>query len=266
MLLIAGLHRPLFAALGLKSFDSIAAAFGPAQRPGRSTVFVQPYTLSAPDGSSLPIFYKQYFHSTPSLAFLGRPSKARRERDSYEVFSRLNLRCAEWIVCGEQRDRIGRLRSAFIITRAVPDAVDLIEFMTKRCPVKSSPAHARARRAVLRQLAEMTRAIHHAGFFHNDLYWRNVLVSCSSPRSPQVWWIDCPRGQFDRWSPWRQRRRLKDLAGLDKCGSQYCTRSERLDFAKTYLGKKSLDAETLTLARDVTRYRRERWPEDWHGR
>ena len=59
---------------------------------------------------------------------------------------------------------------------------------------------------------------------------------------------------------------LKDLAGLDKCGSQYCTRSERLDFAKTYLGKKSIDPETLTLARDVTRYRRERWPEDWNGR
>ena len=266
MLLIAGLHRPLFAALGLKSFDSIAAAFGPAQRPKKSTVFVQPRTLSAPDGSSLPIFYKQYFHSTPSLAFLGRPSKARRERDSYEVFSRLNLRGAEWVACGEQRDKMGRLRSAFIITRAVPDAVGLIEFMSERFPANSGTANARSRRAVLRQLAEMARAIHQAGFFHNDLYWRNILVSLEKNRPPLVWWIDCPRGQFDRWSPWRRRRLLKDLAGLDKCGSQYCTRSERLDFAKAYLGKKSLDMETLTLARDVTRYRRERWPEDWDGR
>ena len=142
---------------------------------------------------------------------------------------------------------MGRLRSAFIITRAIPDATGLIEFMSQRCPAASGAANAQSRRAVLRQLAEMTRAIHQAGFFHNDLYWRNILVSLEKNRPPLVWWIDCPRGQFDRWSPWRRRRLLKDLAGLDKCGSRYCTRSERLDFAKTYLDKKSLDADIRFL-------------------
>lgn len=266
MLLIAGPYESTLTALGLKSFNSIVAAFGPDQPPRKSGVFVQPRTLSRPGGPPTPVFYKQYFHQPPSLAFLGRPSKARREYENYETFFRLNVQCAERIACGEQRDKMGRLRSAFIITRAVPDAVGLIEFMSQRCPANSGPANARSRRAVLRQLAEMTRAIHQAGFFHNDLYWRNVLVSLGKNCPPSVWWIDCPRGQFDRWSPWRRRRLLKDLAGLDKCGSQYCTRSERLDFAKTYLGKKSIDPETLGLARDVTRYRRERWPEDWHGR
>ena len=264
MLLIAEPYQAMFAALGLNSFDSIAAAFGPGQLPRKTSVFVEQRSLVGTDNVPVPIFYKQYFHQPPSLAFIGRPSKARCEYNNYATFSTLNICCAERIACGEQRDQIGRLRSAFIITRAIPDAVGLIEFMTKRCPANSSAANRRSRRAALRQLAAMTRAIHRAGFYHHDLVWRNILVTVDATAGPQVWWIDCPRGQFDRWSPWRRRRLLKDLASLDKSASKFCSRTERLDFIKAYLGKTKLDGEVWTLIRDAIRYRRERWPEDWN--
>lgn len=254
----------MLAALGLKSFDSIAATFGPKQCPTKTSVFVERTELGGP--SPTPAFYKQYFYRPPSFGFLGRPSKARCEYNNYGVFETLNLRCAERIACGEDRDKLGRLRSAFIITRAIPDAIGLIDFMSGRADNKPAVATSRGRRTVLRQLAAMTRVIHEAGFYHHDLVWRNILVNVDSNGGPQVWWIDCPRGQFDRWSPWRRRRQLKDLASLDKCGSQYCSRTERLEFIKSYLGRKTIDAAVRTLARDVTRYRRERWPEDWHGR
>ena len=264
MLLIAGRHQPTFAALGLKSFDSIAAAFGPKQRPARTSVFVERTELGGP--APTPVFYKQYFYQPSSFGFLGRPSKARCEFNNYGVFETLDIRCAERIACGEERDKLGRLRSAFIITRAIPEAVGLIDFMSRRASTHPAASNVRRRRAALRQLAAMTRAIHDAGFYHHDLVWRNILVNVDPGGGPQVWWIDCPRGQFDRWSPWRRRRQLKDLASLDKCGSQYCSRTERLDFIQSYLGKRTMDAAARALARDVTRYRRERWPEDWHGR
>src|SRR5437762_9771697 len=39
----------------------------------------------------------------------------------------------EPIACGEQRDGLGRLRRAFILTRAIPGAMTLPDFVQKRC-------------------------------------------------------------------------------------------------------------------------------------
>lgn len=100
-------------------------------------------------------------------------------------------------------------------------------------------------------------------FFHHDLVWRNILATEVADASPRLWWIDCPRGQFDRWSPWRRGRRLKDLASLDKVASKLCTRRERLEWLLRYLSKTEMDAEARQLARATLNYRRTRWPEDW---
>ena len=93
MLLIAGPYESTLTALGLKSFNSIAAAFGPDQPPRKSGAFVQPRTLNLPGEPPASIFYKQYFHQPPSLGFLGRPSKARREYDNYETFASMICSC-----------------------------------------------------------------------------------------------------------------------------------------------------------------------------
>lgn len=264
MLLIAEPYRPTFTALGLNSFDSIASSFGPGQPMPKTGVFVEQRTLQTPGRPPVPIFYKQYFHQPPSLGFLGRFSKARCEYANYETLTGLDIRCAERVACGEQRDWLGRLRSAFIVTRAIPEAMGLIEFMSKRCPVRSGPVSAESRRSVVEQLGTMTRRIHGAGFYHHDLVWRNILVTMDATGQPLVWWIDCPRGQFDQWSPWRRRRALKDLASLDKSASKYCSRSERITFIKNYLGQSKTDAEARKWIRDALDYRRQRWPEDWN--
>jgi hypothetical protein len=108
----------------------------------------------------------------------------------------------------------------------------------------------------------MTRTIHEAGFFHHDLVWRNVVATFERG-TPKVWWIDCPSGGFVRWG--RHRRRLKDLASLDKLASKHCTRGERLRFLGLYLGQPASAEATQRLARQILDYRRTRWPEDWEG-
>ena len=254
----------MFATLGLNSFDSIVAFFGGNEVARKTTVLVKPAMLDLPDQPPVEVFYKQYEHHPPSMKFIGRPSKARCEFRNYDVFNRLGLACAEKIACGEQRDWLGRLRRAFIITRAIPESSTLLDFLPGHFPDRSTMASRTVRDALCRQLAGMLRRIHLDGFFHNDIYWRNILVTWQPPAEPRLWWIDCPRGQSDRWSPLRHRRRLKDLASLDKSAARFCTRGERVAFIKEYLGKARLDAEARKLIREALAYRRQRWPEDWN--
>ncbi len=265
MLEIAANYQADFARLGLDSLEAVAALFLGGAAPVETTVLVRPASLPLADGQTIAVFYKQYEYRTPSWAFVGRASKARCEFRNYAVFARLGIPCAEALACGEQRDRLGRLCRAFILTRAVAGATPLISFWQQHCADRRSPQGAALRSSLCRQLAGMTRRIHEAGFFHHDLVWRNILVAWQPPAEPVVTWIDCPRGVVDRWSPWRRRRRLKDLASLDKSASRFCTAAERLRFLKWYLGAPRLDGAAKQLARDALAYRRARWPEDWTG-
>ncbi|HXJ57717.1 MAG TPA: lipopolysaccharide kinase InaA family protein [Verrucomicrobiae bacterium] len=274
MLQINAPYQPLFGALGFTSAEAIVEFFrGPTpQAPG--SVLVRSVTLASTGHSPVTVFYKQYEYQPAAWSFVGRASKARCEYHNYAVFRQLGVPCADPIACGEQRDGWSRLRRAFIITKAIPDAVPLPKFVEQdvvmrdpgRTEIKPEPAPPERPRAILRrQLAAWTRCIHDAGFFHNDLHWRNVLVTGRSSEEPKMWWIDCPRGSFARWWPWRYRRQIKDLACLDKVASQYCSRGERVAFIREYLNEPRLSAAGKKLIRQVQSYRKTRWPEDWKG-
>ncbi len=266
MLAINTQYRQAFSALGLNSVDSVVAHFAGSQRPGKSTVMVKPAVLSAPGLPSVPVFYKQYEHSPAAWEFVGRCSKARCELENYEIFSRLGIPCAEWVACGESRDRLGRLCRAVIVTRTIPDALSLVDFVERQCPNVTAEPSRSLRSSLRRQLAGLTEKIHAAGFYHHDLVWRNILVTWQPPADPRLWWIDCPRGKFRRWTPWRRRHRLKDLASLDKSAAKFCTRAERISFVREYLGLQRLDEAAKRLIRDALDYRKRRWPEDWNER
>lgn len=269
MLFVAEPYRPLFQTLGLQSVDAVSCYFLGGDRPARGRVIVRPARVASNDPGSasgtLEVFYKQYEYPRPAWKFLGRRSKARCEFDNYQVFSQLSLATAEAMAFGEQRDALGRLCKAFILTRAIPSAQTLIEFMQGPARDRSQPGVRSMRTEALRQLAHMTRRIHDAQFFHHDLVWRNVLVTVEAGGQPRLWWIDCPRGGFVRW-PLRQRRRqIKDLASLDKPAGQWCTRGERVRFIRDYLGVPRLGTTGKQFVRDILRYRKRRWPEDWDG-
>jgi len=265
MLEIESSYQPVFAELGLNSFEAVTAFFAGDQRV-TDGVLLRAKQLEAPECSSVSVFFKLYHHDSPSWAFFGRRSKARCEYRNYAAFAGLQIPCAERVACGELRDHWGRLRRAFIITRELPGALTLIDFVARHCPSGKLPAARKLRHALRRQVAEMTRRMHRAGFYHHDWVWRNILVTWNPPGEPKIWCIDCPRGQFDRWSPRQTRRRLKDLASLDKSAVKFCTLGERVAFMRDYLGVRRLDSTAKRLLRAVREYRRVRWPEDWPGR
>jgi len=256
LLLIEPAWREAFARLGLNSCPAVVrhATGGKAVKPG---VLVKPTVLPGPSGDATPVFYKQYEFASPSWRFLGRASKALREWESYAAFAECGVRCAERIAAGEERDALGRLLRAFLITRAVPGAKTLTEFVEQDCANQSLPGSRSVRKQLIVQLAAMTRRIHERGFFHNDLYWRNILVTRAGDGAPELWWIDCPRGHHARFH--REHRRVKDLACLDRMASLHCTRKERLTFVRAYLGSECSHAEAKSLARQVDTYRQRRW-------
>jgi len=259
LLIVDPAFRRRFEELALTSAGEVVRQLGgnAAHRQGAAVVQT---SLRFPDGSSEAVFFKQYVYPTPAWAFVGRRSKARREFDNYAAFQRMNIPCAQPLACGELRDRLGRLRRAFILTRAVPDAQTLIEFVQTRCPERATAASRKLRREIITRLAPMVGRMHQGSFFHNDLVWRNILIACPLQGTPEVWWIDCPRGRVA--SLGRRRLRLKDLAALDKEGARRCSRAERLAFVKAYLGKSRLDGEVKQLAKAILSYKRRRWRDE----
>jgi hypothetical protein len=243
---------PAFAAefnrMGLRSFGDVLRHFVGNDFVRGDKVYLKSAALS------FPVFYKQYEYSAGSWRYFCRGSKARREYESYAAFAELGIASAERIACGEKRDALGRLRRAFIITRTIPQAQPLPHYLAVQRP-----------RSLLVQLAAMTRRIHDGNFFHNDLYFRNILVTLE-PDGPKLWWIDCPRGRFDYWSPWRRHKRIKDLATLDKSALQeHFSRTMRLRVLLEYLGQRRLDAEGKRLCAATVAYRRRRWADSRSG-
>lgn len=243
-------YRGAFEQLGWSGFSDVFNALLPGYRR-RGKMLVRPVMIPV-NGREVPAFFKVYHHDRSGWSFCLRRSKAGREFDNYAAFECLGIPSAEPIACGEERDWSGRLNRAFIITRAVPDPRGLDDYIQARPPA----AH---RKLVLHQLAGIVARLHAARFFHYDLAWRNILVSVDPATAhPRLYLIDCPRGGFSRMRVCRKR--LHDLATLDKSASRLCSRAERLRFLLLYLGKLRVDDETRNLVRACLGYRRERWP------
>lgn len=91
-------------------------------------------------------------------------------------------------------------------------------------------------------IATIIRRLHDERFAHNDLHWRNLLVT--NVEMPTVYLIDCPSGRF-WWGPFLAYRIVKDLACLDKEAELHLTRTQRLRFYLDYVQRKRLTADDM---------------------
>ncbi len=226
----------------------------PVKRHG---AYVERGTLPLPEGQPVEVYFKLYEEPRSDWRFWLRASKARCEYENYKIFARLGVPAADGLAYGEERDALGRLRRSFILTRAIPQCETLLEFF-QRGPSREERAQ------VVRQLACITRQLHEALFYGRSLVWRNILVSRGGNDAVKLFLIDCPRGGAARFG--RGRRRLRDLATLDKCAVQYCSRVERLKFLLAYLKQPRLDDTARAMLRGSLEYSRQRWPDEWRGR
>lgn len=164
------------------------------------------------------------------------PQRVRKEWENLLAFRAWGIPTATLVGYGLQR-KLGSFVRGALITEEIPDTTDLAEMARNNDP------RLRERRwvtRVLRQVAAITRTLHDAGFAHNDLKWRNLLVT--GGEQPSVYLIDCPNGGY-WWGIFLKYRMIKDLACLDKVGKYQLSRSQRLRFYLDYAGRRRLTAK-----------------------
>ncbi|MFQ5937359.1 MAG: lipopolysaccharide kinase InaA family protein, partial [Acidiferrobacterales bacterium] len=147
-------------------------------------------------------------------------------------------RCGRWLV------------RSFLLTEGVPEAMPLDEFIVQVLPTMPSRQQLEIRHELIAQLATYVRRLHASGLRHQDLYWRNIVLS--RPRLRRFFLIDAPKGHHG-WTWTRRYRQAYDLATLDAPAAAFFRRTERLRFFLNYVGEEKLTPASKKLARLVLR-------------
>ena len=166
--------------------------------------------------------------------WLGRP-RVKAEWQNLRHFAKWGIPTAPIVAWGLER-RGGVFVRGAMITRELPGTLDLAEMAQRGDPRLRNGAWVRQ---VSAQIATATRRMHDHHFTHNDLKWRNLLVT--GGETPQLYLIDCPNGGF--WmQPFLGYRIVKDLACLDKVAKYALSRTQRLRFYLDYVKRQRLTA------------------------
>lgn len=175
---------------GLDAFDkSMACSTGTVVRsvPGRSTVRIQIGDQVAYLKRYQPPYYSWW------RQLLGLDNEAQHEWEMIHTLRSHGFNAATPIACGRQGN------SSFVMTLEIPGGVPADKHFRTLTGAE--------RNKFIKQVAELTRRFHGAGFIHKDYYLSHIFVG-----GDQLYLIDLQRvrgpGNFhERW-------RIKDLGAL----------------------------------------------------
>ncbi|HAV14500.1 MAG TPA: hypothetical protein DCX06_13570 [Opitutae bacterium] len=209
-------------------------------------------------GRRLPVYVKVYTYKKSTLQRLWRRGRSQNEARNLVFFNEIGIPAARVIAWAERRNKIGRIVEEYIITEAIADAVPLEAFMHEHCPNRETPLFRERRDWILRELGKSTRSIHDHGFLHRDLKWRNILGRIHNGQV-ELFWIDCPIGDFSKLPKQLERGRLKDCATLDKLARKLCSTEERKHFVAHYLSAAIDSPAVEDLSNEINAFRRMRF-------
>ncbi len=175
------------------------------------------------------------------------PVRVKKEWQNLLAFRSWGIPTARLAAYGIER-HWGGFRRGALVTEEIRDTTDLAKVALQ------NDDRLRDRRwvgEVAAQVARITRRMHDAGFAHNDLKWRNLLVTHGE--RPQVYLIDCPSGSY-WWQPFLSYRIVKDLACLDKVAKYHLTRTQRLRFYLDYAQHARLTAGDKKRVRRIMEF------------
>jgi len=221
----------------------------------RSKVWQREFTEN---GVVVPVYVKVYSYKRHLFQRLWRTGTSRTEARNLLFFSTIGITAPRIIAWGERKNAIGKIVEDFIITEAVSDTQTLREFIPAACPDHSTPEFCKRRDSIVDQLGRWTNEMHAHNFYHQDLKWRNILARMNG-EAVELFWIDCPKGDFHSLPFRRKRGQLKDCATLDKQARLRCTQEERLRFVAAYLSKPIDAPEVAAFCTEISRYRQTRF-------
>lgn len=241
-------------------FESTSEFFGISlDSPQRTRSQVVHRVLEGGDGEKVPVFFKLYGYRALKrrLARIFKDGRAKAEFSNLSFFRSLGIPACEPMLWGEYRTSLGLLQNCMIVTREVPDTIQLDQYIEGlRDTDEPTELKQQIHRQIIGQIAVNLKKIHDQHFFHDDLKWRNILVRRSGENA-ETFWIDCPSGYVDKTGGMRQKHgEVKDIATWEYLANRYFTAEEVMHFIKNYLGADASEQEAETLLSEVVAYRK----------
>jgi len=105
--------------------------------------------------------------------------------------------------------------------------------------LKGTDGHLK-RRAVLRTLARLFKSLHEKRIYHNDLKASNILARDKGPATKEMYSLIDLQG-VRKCFYLSKRRRIKNLAQINRTLGNHLTTTEKLSFIKAYIGDEISD-------------------------
>lgn len=207
---------------------------------GRTTLYVKRYHYPR---------WRHRFRAMFRGTFFGS-SRAASEFRTLSLMRQLGIQAVRPVAYGERR--IGHfVRSCFLITEGVPDAMPLSAFIKQFADHRSTARAVRLRREILSALARQIRHMHEAGFVHFDLFWRNVLIRALPDDRFEFYFIDASVGRRIRLPQRRLESIVGDLAALGAAAPHFCSKADQLRFLLEYFDADALSPDKRQWLRRV---------------
>ena len=200
------------------------------------------------DGRS--IFFKRYtYPPKKQWRYWMRASKAQVETFAYSQLKKLGIATLNVIAFGESRS-FGKLKAAYLITEGVDDSMDLQQFAKQVWFKLSKDERSKVYEDLRAQIFHQLDLCHQAKFFHQDLHWRNILVTQENGQYKTVW-IDCPRAAYRKLPFNAKHGQMVDLSCLGRRALDYLSRSERYRALEAYLQMNNLGWNARSLFKEI---------------
>lgn len=203
------------------------------------------------------IYLKRYHYPGWKRRFRGmlrgtflKASRARSEFRALSAMRRLGIQAVRPIAFGERRT-LHFVRSCFLITEAVPDAMSLVTFIKTFADHVMTSQSRKAKVEILTSLARQIRHMHEMGFVHRDLFWRNVLIRPLPDDRFEFYFLDASVGRRIRIVQRRQESIVHDIAAMGVLAPEFCSKSDQLRFLLEYLDTERLSPEDRRWLRCV---------------
>lgn len=172
-------------------------------------------------------------------------SRVRAEWENLLWFQKYGIETPRILAYGEEYDA-GKFCRGVLVTSALHGANDMEGLAKSHSDIIFSREKFRI---VAKKIAVYTKAMHEKNFTHNDLDWRNILVTDAL----NVYFFDCPGGRRWVW-PFLEYRIVKDLSHLDKIACDCLPLRWRLWFYQQYTGRKKLTKADRVRLQKIARY------------
>lgn len=173
------------------------------------------------------------------MASLFLPSAAMRSLKGAVTLLQEGVATAKPVAAVEYR-RYGVLIKSFYVSEEIAGAKIIADYWREDLLALKGIGGCLKRRAVLRKLARLFKSLHERRIYHNDLKAANILALGRGPATEEILNLIDLQG-VRKCFYLSTRRRVKNLAQINRTLGNHLSRTEKLSFITAYLGDRVSD-------------------------